>query len=185
MDLTARDFKTQFVFPNVIWKTQLSNVDNENIKHYAIDLMAKSEGRKVSNVLGWQSNNLVNNTENNEIIKLIDQLEFALTDISASVGLPLGVIDNLWINLNGRNSYNLPHDHHGSYLSGVYYIDSTSEQGNIIFERTDSAEYFIPQYSDQTHYTKFTETYPADTGNLYVFGSVPLFFLSVINFPYF
>ena len=40
-------------------------------------------------------------------------------------------IQNLWININVPGSYNELHNHVGSVLSGVYYVDASEGQGNI------------------------------------------------------
>ena len=170
MTLNAQNFKTDLIFPNVVWKTVLSDIDNEELKKFAYSLKSASNGRKLSNVNGWQSD-LIQHSNHTEIQKLVEVLEFALTDISVNVGLPMGIISGMWININPINSFNLPHDHQGSYLSGVYYIDAEPAQGNLKFERTDNAEFFIPRESAGTNYTKFEETYSAETNNLYVFGS--------------
>ena len=157
MVLNAQNFKTDLLFPNVVWKTTLKDIDNEELKKFAYSLKNASDGRKLSNVNGWQSD-LIHNSKHHEIQKLVETLEFALTDISVNAGLPMGVISGMWININPINSFNLPHDHQGSFLSGVYYIDAEPAQGNLKFERTDNGEFFIPKESKETHYTKFEET---------------------------
>ena len=43
-----------------------------------------------------------------------------------------------WYNINYKYSYNNPHVHPDSYLSGVYYIQVPSNSGKIVFERSTS-----------------------------------------------
>ena len=40
---------------------------------------------------------------------------------------------NLWYNVNGLSSFNKPHTHPGSIVSGVYYISIPQNSGNIVF----------------------------------------------------
>ena len=45
-------------------------------------------------------------------------------------------LNNIWINISEKHHYNEWHIHHGSVLSGVYYInhDGSKENGDIIFK---------------------------------------------------
>ena len=62
------------------------------------------------------------------------------------------------------------HNHVGAVFSGVYYVEAGDDQGNIVFQRTDNAEYHIPKEVDQyTYYTSTQATYKCKTGALYVF----------------
>ena len=70
---------------------------------------------------------------------------------------------------SGRATHNHLHNHAGSILSGVYYVNSTPEQGNIFFERSDNAEYFLPPVEKPNYFTSTATTYKAITGALYVF----------------
>ena len=41
---------------------------------------------------------------------------------------------NAWIMINSKNGYNSKHVHGGCHLSGVLWIKSKKNQGNLIFE---------------------------------------------------
>jgi len=42
-------------------------------------------------------------------------------------------IDNLWCNINYKNSYNLSHVHPHVYFSGIYYLETSKNCGKLIF----------------------------------------------------
>ena len=46
-------------------------------------------------------------------------------------------IVQMWININGRNAYNVSHRHPNADLSGVLWIKQTPEQGRFIFDNMD------------------------------------------------
>ena len=129
-------------FPNVIWSGLLSNVNNTAIEDFAYERKEQDEGVKISNYIGC---------------------------CAAQVQLPELQIQNIWININSPGAYNHLHNHAGSILSGVYYVNSTPEQGNIFFERSDNAEYFLPPVEKPNYFTSTATTYKATTGALYVF----------------
>ena len=54
-------------------------------------------------------------------------------------------------------------------LSGVYYVKSVEEQGNIFFERSDGAEYFLPKVETHNYFNGSATSYKAITGALYIF----------------
>ena len=49
------------------------------------------------------------------------------------------LISALWINKNYKDSYNTPHVHPKSNFSGVYFIDASEQEGNLIFLRNDKS----------------------------------------------
>ena len=53
----------------------------------------------------------------------------------------------------------------------MYYVESTEEQGNIFFERSDNAEYFLPPVSQTNYFNGTATSYKAITGAMYVFPS--------------
>ncbi len=48
-------------------------------------------------------------------------------------------LSNLWINKNFKESYNTPHVHPNSNFSGVYFVDASEKEGELIFLRNDKA----------------------------------------------
>lgn len=161
---------TELWFPNVIWSAMTHMIDNVELKRYAYQRQKEEKGRVISNVGGWQSND-IGLGEHPQIDKLVTHLNTEIKECANQVGLPELVIQNLWININPPNTYNELHNHVGGVLSGVYYIDSIPEQGNIQFERTDNADCYMPTDVKNTYFTSIRCTYAAKTGALYIFPS--------------
>ena len=126
---------------------QLS-LDTRPIKEYALNL---SEGRKVSNVGGFQSTKF---TEPPEVCKEL------FAEVEQHLPRKM-VLSTLWFNINGKDHYNIKHNHadkkmymvnyggewipvsHSHGLSGVYYVDVPDvNMGDIVF---GSGERLSPQ----------------------------------------
>ena len=123
-------------FPSSISSEYLTSIDNRKIEDYCLMLKSKDPGRSISNIGGWQSNNLdINVPELQELFfEIRKQLNILKTDIGMKDNVELD-IDNIWININEKNSYNDLHSHPGSPYSGVYYFKCNREDsGNIMFK---------------------------------------------------
>lgn len=161
-------------FPQIVWKETLTSIDNAAIKAHVLETKNKSEGKKATNQLGWQSEDyLLDTAKPPQVEHMIRALNSHLKDCARQASLPALRICNFWFNVNPKGSYNTLHNHQSSVLSGVYYIDIPDENmGNIEFHRDDEAQYYIPENLDR--YTQFTSTkatYKPETGLLLIFPS--------------
>ena len=162
--------KAEAWFPSLIWSGLLDNTHNDKIKSFAYERKEQDKGVELSNYIGWQSSS-IRQGDNETFDRLVESISSNVEDCRKLVELPELQLYNIWININTPGAYNALHNHPGSVLSGVYYVESTEEQGNIFFERSDNAEYFLPPVS-QTNYFNCTATsYKAITGAMYVFPS--------------
>jgi uncharacterized protein (TIGR02466 family) len=162
---------TELWFPSVIWSAVIHAVDNTELKKFAYDRKKVDSGRAISNFNGYQSSDILSG-DHAQIDRLVGYLNQEIATCAKQVGLPQLEIQNIWLNINPPGAYNELHHHLGSVLSGVYYVEAKPEQGNIQFERTDGAEYHIPEKIEQeTYYTCTRATYAAKTGALYIFPS--------------
>ena len=100
----------QDIFKISIYKKFLP-LNNKPIKEYCLNLRKENKGRIRSNSGGWQSNDLLNFKK-----KLS--------------------IDNIWVNINGYKDSNKTHSHPQCILSGVYYVKTPKNSGNIFFNNT-------------------------------------------------
>ena len=86
---------------------------------------------------------------------------------------------NAWVNINQKLNSNQAHTHPGCILSGVYYIKTPKECGNIQFIHpaqdmmTRDWSNFIDRnwYSDYNQYNSELWSLPSEEGRLYVFPS--------------
>ena len=162
---------TELWFPSVVWSSVIHVVDNAEVKSFAYGLRETNQGRIVSNYNGFQSQD-IKNGDCLAIDRLVKHLNEEINTCANQVGMKNLEIQNIWININPPSSYNHLHNHVGSVLSGVYYVDATPEQGNIQFERNDGAEYHIPlDIAQETYYTSTRATYAGKTNALYIFPS--------------
>jgi uncharacterized protein (TIGR02466 family) len=129
-------------FSTPIWYEDnfLSNEEFKLLKNFCCDVKDKdSVGRLVSNVGGWQSNSVYENT-----FKLFNcgfypaKVENQSRLIFKRLSTHPEFINNSkfnivsWINVNKKDNYNAPHAHALCELSCVYYLTSGSK---IVFQR--------------------------------------------------
>ena len=155
-------------FPSVIWSGMLNGVDNDKIETFAYDRKNLDKGVQISNYIGWQSNS-VKQGDNEEFDQLVNAITEQVNFCAAQAEMPALQIQNIWMNINTPGAYNTLHNHAGSVLSGVYYVKSDPSQGNIMFERNDGAEYFLPPIEKPNYFTSTATSYKAMTGAIYVF----------------
>lgn len=162
---------TELWFPTPIWSGKVYTVNNDDVANYARHLQHKTPSVQKSNVGGWQSDS-VRTGDNTQIDMLVTSLNNEIQTITKQTGLPDLELYNLWININRKGNYNVSHDHIGAVLTGVYYVEATDNQGNIRFDRSDSARYFLPDVPDnvqQNYFNSLACEYKSVTNALYIF----------------
>jgi uncharacterized protein (TIGR02466 family) len=110
------------------------NLDINELEEYAYRLHGQSEGRQKSNRLGWQSNDI---QYDEEVAPLIAAINERLQDVHQYIGLTADkqlIIDNMWVNINSKYSYNRSHIHAKSVFSGTYYVKVPDNSGNLNFK---------------------------------------------------
>lgn len=147
--LSVRNFNTgkyltmdiTYIFKSFLTTEKLSCIDNDELKKYAYYLQKSSNGVIKSNVRGWQSDELFE--PNLEIGKLVDMIIENLKLVHTEFGLKDEYkmqLGNLWININNKSSFNRPHVHPDSTVSGVYYVSVPKDSGNIVFNHPAVAQ---------------------------------------------
>ena len=101
-------------------------------------------GVEISNIGGWQSVDVLNETHT-EFVKLKNKIEEAATTYHHDIQLKKTVkqkITNIWININQKGHSNDFHIHSYSHLSGVFYL--TKSKTPIVFQHPfrDITTYF-------------------------------------------
>ena len=124
-----------------IFKTPLYYKDlklnTKNMRDYCLSLKEKSKSVIKSNVGGWQSDNLKGkHIPLNDLFLTIEKYSNLFAN---EIGLKNTLtLDNVWININYYKDYNSEHIHAHSKLSGVFYIQTPKDCGNIEFISEDS-----------------------------------------------
>jgi uncharacterized protein (TIGR02466 family) len=160
------------IFSVNIYKEKL-NIKNKPLIDYILKLKKQSEGRMVSNPTGWQSLKFNLNEQVFAGLNKKIQQHF-LTYIKS---IPLNnqfKISSMWANVNGYKDYNLIHTHGDSVISGVYYLKTPKDSGNLFFINPASEaieylwEYCIEEYTQQN---SPRWTIPVKEGSLVLFPS--------------
>lgn len=164
------EIRSEVIFPNYIWTTELDSSNLVALKDLAYDLKSKSPGKLISGYGGWQSDRFKSNLPS-ELEILANQIELKVVEISYKLEIPCPRFGNIWFNINTPGSYNQIHNHRGSLLSGVYYVDVPSTDcGDIEFHRNDEADYYLHSIMRPGHAFSSTKLiYPAKTNTLYLF----------------
>jgi len=140
--------KETFMFFTPLYVGKFNDINNLNLKKEILKFKENSPGRKLTNVGGWQSNNIYYDfvVENDlyEFRTLLDKAQTVITEISSLWKLNFSAkLDNSWININSKNTFNTAHYHPASTFSFVYYVNANSNSGRIVFNRTDLMEHYV------------------------------------------
>ena len=111
------------------------SLDTSTLISYFYKLKNKNIGNIVSNEGGWQSENL--NLNINDLQPLIKNFQTPILNYSKICKFKKNLIfkiDTMWCNINEYKDYNISHIHPNSLFSGVYYLKTPKDCGNLVFE---------------------------------------------------
>jgi len=124
------------LFKVPIYKTTLT-LDCDSIKEFCLSYRRNHTSREVSNIGGYQSQDLQG--EIPELNDLFQKIELEGNKFAKQTEMKPVRLDNVWININGFKDYNETHVHSGCTFSGTYYVQAESE---IVFHNpADNIEY--------------------------------------------
>ena len=167
--------KSELLFSTPIFH-DFYNLDIDGLEEYCLRIQGQSEGRKKSNRLGWQSNDI---QDDEEIKPLLDQINESLQDLSIYSNIKDNYsirVSNMWVNVNKKYSFNSNHIHSSSFFSGVFYVKVPENSGRINFENPSSLqELFIdkvkPFMNNYNHFTAHSWTYDPRPNMVVLFPS--------------
>lgn len=134
------EITTYPVFPLLI--TEIDCVAFDTIQYdlleWIYDYKSNNEnnGVHLSNAGGWQSNSYFYKDPTFKPF-----LEYINTHIHSGIKNLLTCktkVNNMWINVNSKGDYNVSHTHGAVDLSGVFWVKTPDNCGNIIFESPHS-----------------------------------------------
>ena len=152
------------VFKTPIWSFYI-DADFNSAKENCLAFEKTTTSSLHSNVGGFQSEDI-------EIQNISVEIHNGLTNIVDELSNEIGVnlsIGKKWININRKNNYNISHHHGNSGFSGVIYITTSPNCGNIVFQNPAQTGFStIPPnvlgYEDRI-------IIPAETGRMVIFPS--------------
>ena len=132
------------LFPTPFLRFELADADklNQSLLKEIAKRQAAEGGMAKSNRKGWHSNrDLFERKEaaHSQLAQLVlRMLAQATKQIAPTQDFSdLELLADGWINVNPKGAYNAPHDHIGSFWSGVYYVqlpeDGDGKVGSIEF----------------------------------------------------
>ena len=109
-------------------------INNTKIINYIKKIKNNSKGVIISNTGGWQSSSLDPHEKiftdlNKNIIQT--SIEFIKNCLFKAGNFS---ILNMWANVNEYKDFNSIHLHQNSFISGVYYLQTPKDCGNLIFK---------------------------------------------------
>ena len=122
------------LFSVLIQITELElNIDS--LIEFCYEMKRKDEkGVEISNIGGWQSNDVINETHT-EFVKLKTEIEGAAKIYHEEMKFKKTLkqrISKIWININQKGHSNEFHDHPRSIFSGAFYL--TKRNAPIMFQ---------------------------------------------------
>ena len=151
------------------------DIDNQKLYNYCNEYQKTEQGRVISNLGGYKSEDL--DWNESALQPLIEQIKLNTnTFASEVVNSSEQSLANIWFNINRYKDSNLMHMHHNCSISGVYYVKTPDYCGQIVFEHpvADLLEYWDFKRklkSDRTPYDAVTWNMPVYQNRLYLFPS--------------
>ena len=124
---------TEYHFPTMIYIKDLPNPEklNQYLEPKIIQWSQQNKGVAKTNAGGWHRTTDMNTKKeyNPLTIELFNMQEeiFKKENLSRKP-----VCGNMWANINGPGNYNRPHLHPNSLFSGVYWVKTPKNTGNLM-----------------------------------------------------
>ena len=123
--------KEQF-FPTTVYGKDLQ-LDNNTLAQHIIQWSQQGQGLKKTNMNGWHSTTDMHTKP--EYKMLVDELYQMQHEIFQEEWLDRKpMLGNMWANINYSGGYNRPHVHPNCLFSGVYYVKTQPQCGELIVD---------------------------------------------------
>ena len=125
--------KIEYFFPTLIYIKKLPNAEklNQYLEPRIIKWSQQNKGVAKTNAGGWHSETNMNKKEEyNPLTKELFNMQEEIYKKENLSRKP--VMGNMWANINGPGNYNRPHVHPNSLFSGVYWIKTPENSGNLM-----------------------------------------------------
>lgn len=153
-----------------IWYDFISQ-DWDAIAEYCLKLEASdTEKLQLSNVGGWHSPSLKID-EHVELQPLFASIENKLRETCQQIDGRFRLeISAAWIIINRDQAYNAPHFHPQSALSGVVYVSTPEQSGDIVFSNDSLMQHYPINTFESPLFTSEV-TFKPEVGKMLVFPS--------------
>ena len=121
--------KEQF-FPTTVYGKDLQ-LDNNTLAQHIIQWSQQDQGVKKTNMNGWHSTTDMHLKKEYQV--LVDELYKMQHEIFQEEWLDRKpMLGNMWANINYSGGYNRPHVHPNCLFSGVYYVKTQPQCGELV-----------------------------------------------------
>jgi len=140
------NFEQINLFATPVWKLE-TDIQCKPIKSLVHHVKKTNKvGNKLTNMGGWQSSAYPCVEIPQALKPLFSLLDTSVRSCLDAIDIPNPVkMINFWFNINEKGNYNKLHNHRGTLISGVFYIETPENCGSISFERYDDSQYFLPE----------------------------------------
>lgn len=158
-------------FPTPVWWAD-TGIDNELVSKFVYEQKdANPEGRSVSNYGGWQSQ-VYSPSHLPTVADVAEDIAYRVRDDMGLNPYTIFNVDNMWSNINNQGDSNQVHIHHGSFLSGVYYVQANENSGDLVFYKDFKDQYLKTTDTEIVKHTPLSGDvvrYKPKTGRMFVF----------------
>jgi|TARA_B110000438_G_scaffold26985_1_gene25783 uncharacterized protein (TIGR02466 family) len=165
------ELKADLWFPSIIFAGMNEDINLDFLKVTAATL----KGDDTSN--NWCSETM-STFEDLELDKKLmmgafqAELDKAVDYVCKSAGFPPASFKEFYIHDSGPGTYSTQHNHPGSLLSGLFFVDIPEDNmGNVQFFRDDESSYYLPTLDLYNNITTKLASYKPQTGLMLVFPS--------------
>ena len=100
------------------------------------------------------------------------ELDKAIDHVCKSIGFPPCMFKEFYLHDNGPGTYRTQHNHPGSLLSGLFFVDIPEDNmGDVQFFRDDESSYYLPTLDMYNNITTKLATYKPQAGLMLIFPS--------------
>jgi len=162
-------------FPTPIWWED-TNFDTEDMLKLCYSVKEQDPiGRKLSNDGGWQSKDF--RPGKYPALKVLEdrilaQAEQCVRDFGFDEKSCFPVLENIWLNVNGKHNSNMVHMHDASFVSGVFYLKARPGQGKITMYKNMMQDFATMSFANLEKFTQISASaisYDPYTGRLIMF----------------
>ena len=146
---------------------------DKDLTSYIKTMQKIDNGVKRSNSGGWHSK--IFREPEREFESLWEKIEAHLNEFNRNMDMDGDVhITSMWFNINPKHTYNIPHNHPRSNYSGVYYVKTPENCGNIYFQNPNLTAGWIwegHKIKQKNNMNMNSIGYKAQKDTLYIFPS--------------
>ncbi len=149
------------IFTSYLYEKKL-DINSRDLHEHILEIESKDrEGVLLTNRGGWQSKVFTERNIFNR--KLFDSIDLMIEEVKNQTEQNIDLkLESYWYNINRNGSYNIPHNHvalnNNVYMSGVFYIQTTSDSGNLVFRRNDPLVSLMFHENNTSNFNKYNST---------------------------